>query len=441
MKKSGLSGVRSESPLLETVYGMPAHQHRTAAIDEIHAHPHLLITSPQTLLQFAFMPNDGLSGDLRVMAELSERFSLSSAKNASPLNGTTWQDGKLHCEKHGEFSTYLWSTACDPVDGRLRGENPFQNGFTPPGPVLCGTRVDILPWTAESEATIADFDPVSLCYSLVENGRAAIVTDFRQDTDGLKHILILECGMTETQLGALAQRLLEIENYRTLALLSLPLTRIMTPELRHIENRLVEITNEMRSAEHHKNERLLSELTNLAAELEAGAAANLYRFGASQAYYEILEERLTMLSETPASGYYTWTDFLQRRIAPAMRTCRSVKERQAKLSDKLIRAISLLRSWIDVELEHQNRDLLASMNNRASQQLHLQQTVEGLSVAAISYYMVSLVSYLIKGIPGIHDIISPEMAVAILVPLTVLAICWVVRRKRNSHTELRHHVI
>jgi uncharacterized membrane-anchored protein len=83
-----------------------------------------------------------------------------------------------------------------------------------------------------------------------------------------------------------------------------------------------------------------------------------------------------------------------------MRTCRSVKERQAKLSDKLMRAISLLRSWIDVELEHQNRDLLASMNNRARQQLHLQQTVEGLSVAAISYYVVSLISYLVKGFPG-----------------------------------------
>src|SRR3546814_3977618 len=122
----------------------------------------------------------------------------------------------------------------------------------------------------------------------------------------------------------------------------------------------------------------------LAAELEAGVAANLYRFGASRAYYEIVEERLAALSEEAVSGYCTWADFLQRRIAPAMRTCQSVKERQTKLSDKLTRAIALLRSWIDVELERQNRDLLASMNNRAKMQLRLQQTVEGMSVAAIS---------------------------------------------------------
>lgn len=66
-------------------------------------------------------------------------------------------------------------------------------------------------------------------------------------------------------------------------------------------------------------------MTGLAAELEAGVAANLYRFGASRAYYEIVEERLAALSEVAVSGYSTWADFLQRRIAPAMRTCQSVK--------------------------------------------------------------------------------------------------------------------
>ncbi len=96
-------------------------------------------------------------------------------------------------------------------------------------------------------------------------------------------------------------------------------------------------------------------------------------------------------------GYDTWAGFLQRRVAPAMRTCRSVEERQANLSRKLTRATTLLRTWVDVEVEKQNRDLLASMNNRARLQLRLQQTVEGLSVAAVSYYVVGLIGYLAKG--------------------------------------------
>ena len=116
-----------------------------------------------------------------------------------------------------------------------------------------------------------------------------------------------------------------------------------------------------------------------------------------------------------------------------------MKERQAKLSDKLTRAISLLRSWIDVELERQNRDLLASMNNRAQLQLRLQQTVEGLSVAAISYYIVGLLSYIVKGMPFIYELIVPEIAIAITVPLVTLFVWWVVHKIRAAHTDPQKH--
>lgn len=421
-----------------TVYGMPAHEDRAAAVAEVHARPHLLIKAPRTLLQFAFMTEGDLSRDHAVMTELSDRFGISLQDGDSPLHGLTWNEGDLHCEKHTEFSTYLWSAPLSLESMMPVGENPFKHGFTPPGPIISGIRLDLLPWTADAEKEVERFDPISLCYSIVEDGAAAIITDFKQDENGLTHVLILDRGLTQASAGALAQLLIEIDNYRTLALLALPLTRSLTSELRRIEDRLAEITNMMRSGVRRNNEVLLSDLADLAAELEAGAAANLYRFGASRAYYEIVEERLASLSEDTVSGYYTWRDFLHRRIAPAMRTCRSVKARQAKLSDKLTRSIALLRSWIDVELERQNRDLLASMNNRAKLQLRLQQTVEGLSVAAISYYVVSLLAYLLKGVPGIHDIVAPELAIAVLVPLVIFAIWWTVRRIRNAHSDTKH---
>lgn len=86
-----------------------------------------------------------------------------------------------------------------------------------------------------------------------------------------------------------------------------------------------------------------------------------------------------------------------------------------------------------MQIERQNSDLLASMNNRAKLQLRLQQTVEGLSVAAISYYVIGLLSYLIKGIPGFHDVVAPELVISALVPLVLLAIWLTVRRIRHSH--------
>ena len=68
------------------------------------------------------------------------------------------------------------------------------------------------------------------------------------------------------------------------------------------------------------NHKLLDELTSLAAELEADAASSLYRFGASRAYNGIVLERLAALQEEPVTGYETWAAFIQRRMAPAMRT-------------------------------------------------------------------------------------------------------------------------
>ncbi len=117
-----------------------------------------------------------------------------------------------------------------------------------------------------------------------------------------------------------------------------------------------------------------------------------------------------------------------------MRTCRSIEERQASLSEKLASATTLLRSWIDVQLERQNGELLASMNDRAKLQLRLQQTVEGLSVAAISYYVIGLLSYLIKGIPGFYDVAKPELVISVLVPLVCIGVWWTVRRIRQAHS-------
>ena len=122
-------------------------------------------------------------------------------------------------------------------------------------------------------------------------------------------------------------------------------------------------------------------------------------------------------------------------MAPAMRTCRSVEERQANLSRKLARAATLLRTWVDVEVEKQNRDLLASMNNRAKLQLRLQQTVEGLSVAAVSYYVVGLIGYLAKGLKPDAVPVGVERIVAISVPVVVAAVWLVVRRIRKRHAD------
>jgi len=414
-----------------TVLGFPANGGRSAALGEVHARPHPLVEQPRLLIQLAFMTEAGSAVDQAVLAELSRRQGVAPPDRQARHLAMKWGQGSLRWERHTEFSSYLWE---GPPDDRARISDltPFGNGFSPPGTVISGIRLEILPWTEANERLIGGFDAASLCYSRVEGGKAAIATDFRQDGDGLTRILVLDGGLNPSRNGALAQRLIDIETYRTLAMLGLPLAQSLSARVRRIEDRLAEITREMRSDGRRKSQDLLAELTELAAELEADAAASLYRFGASRAYDGIVEERLAMLQEEAVSGYETWSGFLQRRVAPAMRTCRSVEERQASLSRKLTRATQLLRTWVDVEVERQNRDLLASMNDRARLQLRLQETVEGLSVAAVSYYVVGLVGYLAKGLPGTVKFAPPETITAVAVPLSVVLVWWLVRRIRRS---------
>jgi uncharacterized membrane-anchored protein len=421
--------------LAGTVLGMPSHEALPAAIGEVHARPSPLIEAPRLLLQLSFMTESGSTLDQAVLADLSRRLGIAAPDRHARHHAMKWGKGSLSWERHTEFSTYLWDCPADARSGRPLDDSPFGNGFSPPGKVISGVKLDIRKWTPQNEKLIAGFDAASLCYSLVENGKAAAVTDFRQDGDGLTRILILDGGLSPARTGALSQRLIEIETYRTLAMLGLPLAQSLSPRMRRIEDRLAALTGEMRATDHRDSQELLAELTDLAAELEADAAASLYRFGASRAYHGIVEERLEALGETAVPGYDTWSAFLQRRVAPAMRTCRSIEARQDSLSEKLARAATLLRTWVDVEVERQNRDVLASMNNRARLQLRLQQTVEGLSVAAVSYYVVGLIGYLAKGSAIFGEPVKPELVTAFSVPFVVLAIWWLVRRVRRKHSE------
>jgi uncharacterized membrane-anchored protein len=308
-------------------------------------------------------------------------------------------------------------------------------GMVPqPGPLLVAIDLHLLPPDPIDPARI--FSIASLARARVADGTAEIATDFQPDEAGYVRILVLDHGLGPERAGALVQRLLELETYRTLALLGLPLAQRLAPAVRRIEMELAAVTAAMRESKGlAANHELLDRLTALAAELEAQSAASLFRFGASRAYHEIVRQRLELLHEQPVPPFPTWTRFLDRRLAPAMRTCANIEERQANLSTRLSRATELLRTRVDVDLEQQNRDLLRTMNERGRMQLRLQQTVEGLSVAAISYYLIGLLHYLFEGLAKGGAKLDPTLATAVAVPFTVLLVAWIVRRVRRRYDE------
>lgn len=263
-----------------------------------------------------------------------------------------------------------------------------------------------------------------------------MATDFLPDGDGRTRILVIDRGLSPAEAGTLVQRLMEIETYRSLTLLGLPDAHRLAPDLQRIERNLQRLTEVMREPRDiQESRKMLDELSELTAGLEADAAATSYRFNASRAYHQIVIDRLVALGERPVERYSGWHEFLGRRLGPARRTIETQEQRQADLSRKLARATQLLRTRVDVELEHQSRDLLHSMDRAARTQLHLQSTVEGLSVAAISYYVIGLLHHVAEAATEAHlTTLNPAVVGGISVPVVVAIVFFVVRGVRRRIT-------
>jgi uncharacterized membrane-anchored protein len=435
------------------------HALRGAVLHEVHARPFHPVPTPRRLLHFGFLTDAAQAAADRAALEA---FCL--ARGAPPpspgvrhhqvalpatdlppvglpqvgLPQVGLPQVGLQWEQHSEFTTYTWEVVADPDLPFARLTPALRDliaALPQPGQHIVAADLCLM-----AEADVSDlaapFDPTSLAASLVDDGAAIAATDFRLTEDGVVRLLVLDRGLTALRAGALTQRLLEIETYRTLALLGLPEAHQQVPAVHRIEAELARIAGAMTgTASLDADHRLLDDLTALAAEVEATAVVSGVRFSASRAYDEIVQQRLATIREVPLPGTPTLAAFLARRMAPAMRTCQMLQARQADLATKLARAANLLRTRVDVAIEQQNRDLLRSMNARTRLQLRLQQTVEGLSIAAISYYVVALIAHVTEGVRAAGYLPLPEeLTTAISVPVVVVAIALVVRRIRRRHS-------
>ncbi|WP_332683133.1 DUF3422 family protein [Bosea sp. (in: a-proteobacteria)] len=417
---------------------LDAHPSRDAILAEIHARPFAAVETPRRLLHFAFMTDQGqANADREALARFCAKRGVAGPAEGARHHRARLGEAGLRWEQHSEFTTYSWElpgAGHEPFApaGRLL---PHAMAELPqPGPLLVAVDLHLLP---EAVAPPLDtvFDAASLAAALVDGEAALAATDFQPDPDGFVHVLVLDRALTPSRAGALLQRLLEIETYRVLALLGLPEAQRLAPSVRATEEALVRIAGTMMQTDGlAADNALLDEMTALAATMESEAASSNYRFGASRAYDNIVQQRLAAIEETAHGGWPTIAAFLSRRMAPAMRTCQMLQERQADLSRRLARAANLLRTRVDVALEQQNRDLLAAMNERTRLQLRLQQTVEGLSVAAIGYYVVSLFGYLAKGAKDAGFLpVDVGIATALFVPVALLGVWSMVRRIRRGH--------
>lgn len=408
--------------------------------DEVHARPPARLATPERITHLALrIPPEARALEAERIAELAVALGASApAADAS----YAWLDGgelRIKWERHTEFTSLTFfrrvaeatppaATALDIVPRGMLARLP--------GVVLVAAHVELRHAAPEEAATVfAAFGDVSVAGSQLGGGSASAFTDFRLDSSGFSRFIVLDHALLPRQAGRYVQRLCEIETYRMMALTAFPLAREVAPLLTDAEARLARVIEQMVDVADADEPKLLDDLTRLAAEVERSEATSRFRFDAAAAYYGLVRRRITELREARLSGVQTIEEFMDRRLAPAMATCASVARRQEELSARIARASHLLRTRVEMTLQRQNQDLLASMNRRARLQLRLQQTVEGLSIAAITYYGAGLVGYVAKASHALGAPLNPDVAAGVAIPLIALAL-W--QGLRRLHRALGH---
>lgn len=414
------------------------HPQRNLLNDEVHARPPEALVPPLRVSYLAlFNDKSQRESEARPIHELAKRFG-----HEPPKAGANHFSGDLGAfrvkwERHTEFTRYKFiaqGVVEDPfVDSAIKAV-PADWIADLPGQLIVAAHtalVRVEPNPTDVEELAAKFFAGNpLVGSIIADGGAMAVTDFRIHADGFSRLLVQDRNLLPRQAGRSVQRLLEIDTYRILALLALPVARDLTPILSQCERELSEIASSMVGAGEADDPKLLDRMTRLQAEIESRHSDNYNRFGAAVAYYDLVQRRIDELRETRVSGLQTFREFTERRLAPAMNTCRAVAARQEALSKRVAQTMQLLSTRVDITRERQNQNVLEQMNRRARMQLRLQQTVEGLSVAAITYYVVGLVAYLAKGVRALGRDINPDVWTGISIPFVVVGVALALRKVR-----------
>nr|WP_314858954.1 DUF3422 domain-containing protein [uncultured Undibacterium sp.] len=439
------------------------HHLRVPLAAEIHSRPFLKLHAPELLSHLAVYPE--LQTDASVSAHeqqhalllaLCAHFGVSPPALDSKYFYFDFGPFRLKWECHTEFSTYTFAQyqSTEQRDARSLEACLTQMPITRipeawlhslQGKVLVAAHLilDNRPLSQEafSKEVGQLFQGHALAGSRVMQG-GEFWSDFVVQADGFSRFVIRDVDMQAQQAGRLAQRILEIETYRMMALLGLPFAQRTTPQLNAIESALVDLASTMVEADHALSEQgldkesdserhLLEKITHLAARIEKLSLENNYRFSASKAYFGLVHARIEELREQRIEGLPMVAEFMDRRLTPAMNTCDAVANRQEALARRIANSNDLLRTRVGIVQEMQNRKILQSLNARAAQQLHLQQAVEGLSVAAISYYVIGLFGYVAKAAKEFGWIAYTETAVGIAVPL-VLGAVWLGLRRMHK---------
>ena len=421
------------------------HELRHVLNDEIHGRPGLAVVAPARITHLAFTLTKADSDPLLQVTKLCDAFGVKPPLEEARHHSAELASGLFKYERHGEF--YRISVTAQNSRKKQEAISHLPLGWIDelPGKRLVAIHTEVM--SRDMKVPTPGFlkkyfGHEDLAGSRVSHGRATVWTDFKIGDDGYTRMLVHDHGLTPLSLGRVSRRIHEIETYRMMALLAFPLALDLQRRLGALEKSLAETVEGMLSTQGiDEDARLLASLSTTARDVEEMSNRSSFRFAAARAYSALVNKRVAELGEERAVNFQRIGVFLDRRFSPAMTTCFAVAERIADLARRSERASNLLRTRVDIALEGQNQELLRSMEARARQQFMLQETVEGISVVAISYYLYSIVAKFVNGAAGYFFGEGTNFPDWALVPVILLLVWWGIRRLkrriRKSHPEIQ----
>jgi len=419
------------------------HPLRLELASEAHARPFMHLEAPVQISHIAVFAGRDANRHGEALAALCQRFGVAPPAPEAHHFSHDFGHFRLKWEYHTEFSTYTFAAphaGGAPFDAPPIRHIPLDWLDRLSGSVLAAAHITVERGqpTAPTDPCLRSMFPVPpLVGSRVLLG-GEVWTDFHVAPDGFSRFLIRDTGLRETQTGRLVQRICEIETYRMMALLALPLARDNAPGLTAMEEELAHLSARLVAGNRSiPDEQLLHELSGLAARVEALALQTGYRYSAAQAYYRLVKARIAELREDRIEGVPTIGEFMERRLSPAMDTCLSAAARQENLASKVARTNDLLRTRVNIAQERQNQEVLLSLSRSARLQVRLQQAVEGLSVVAISYYLVGLAGYALKAMKGWGVHVEVDSTLGFVLPLAC-GLTWLGLQRMHKRLEAAH---
>ncbi|UZE21943.1 DUF3422 domain-containing protein [Pseudomonas sp. B21-056] len=401
------------------------HPQRKTLHNELHARPSLYFDEPAHVFHLAFL------GDNAQCTALLERLCPDSVLDHA-AQGITRMDGHpLKWERHAEFFTLTlvvpagshelqWTTLPESLARGIEGHARQ---------IINSVQVVV---RSEDGLDLSSYGFKDPCGSSVGGGDAVVWSDFRLTEDGTNRFLFINRRLNAYRQGRMIRRLLEIETYRMMASLSLSVAKTLDPQLNEFDRSLVTLSERNANASGVHAKVLLEDIAQLSRQIVASSVKNRHRFSATRAYAQLVFERLGELRESHLGDCQRLGVFIERRFKPTVRFCAATEQRLEQLAMSVANLGDLLQARVQVEMEDQNAEILRSLNARADAQIKIQRAVEGLSIIAITYYLINLFKLVYSGLHTLGADLSAREALLGMAPPVLLIMLLIMLRIRKA---------